>query len=204
MRKKLSWLRKSLGSIGKRIYWLFSKKMNLYLLSLMEKEVFLKYAEIHGDQKIALEILSEQFSEGASFILRDIFNLIKIFISESLEDLEYLANLAYYIVLGADYKEFFEIKFIPAAEGSDEIPKLVTKIKKCVCCASIDDEIHLNELGDSGYIHILFAAIITLLQMIFEYTSDQYLLEFKETKCHLRGDPQGELTVYIKAKDINS
>ena len=52
MRKKLSWFRKQLANIGKRIFWMTQKKMNLYVLSLMQKEVFLKYAEILGDQKL--------------------------------------------------------------------------------------------------------------------------------------------------------
>ena len=206
MRKKLSWFRKQLGGIGKRLLWKTSKKMNLYILSLMQKEVFLKYAEIYGDKKTALNLFKEQFSEGANFILKDLWegktlSKIKLFVSESLKDLEYLSNLAAYVLLGPKAKDYFVVEFIPEDTSEEGIPKLITKNKKCVCCAVIKDEIHPDELGDLGFSDILYSAITTLLQMVLDYVSDKYIVECKETKCYLRGDSIGESTIYIKLKN---
>ena len=177
-----------------------TKKMNLYTLSLLQKHVFLKYVEIHKNQEITIEILKDQVTEGANFILQDIFGKVKFFVSESLEDLKYLADLAYFIIIGPDFKEFFDVQFISKTESEDGIPKLVTKIKKCVCCVSIKDELQQEEIEDLNYIDMLFSALTALLQMILDYVSGDYLVESKETKCYLKGDPIGEVITYIKPK----
>ena len=198
-RKKIGWFRKQLGKIGKRYLRKKYKKMDLYVLSLMELEVMKKYSDLLGNQKSGLEELNRQFIQGANDIFFNLMNYIKIFFSKSLEDILYIYDVAMYIILGNDYKEFFgKPRLFKAEETEDGIPKIVTRINKCVMCASVEEgDIQLQELGDKGFGEILGNAITALVQLVQDYVENDYSIVLKETKCFLRGDKYGEFTMYF-------
>ncbi|MHA1384994.1 MAG: hypothetical protein ACTSR3_14695 [Candidatus Helarchaeota archaeon] len=203
-RKRIGWFRKKLGNVGKKlIRWKF-RKMDLYILSLMELEVLKKYAEILGDQGTAFDVFNEQFQQGAYDIFYSVMDLVKIFFSKDLRDLLYIYDLAMYIILGNDYKEFFAPpKFISADEAEDGIPKIIARTKKCIMCASVrgEEDIKLDELGDRGFAEILGNALTALIQLAQDSVGNPYQVVQKETKCFLRGDTYGEMTVYFYPKE---
>jgi len=202
VRKRIGWFRKQLGKLGKRLIRKRYRKIDLYVLSLMELEVVRKYGELLGDQGQGFDVLDEQFTQGAYDLFYSLQNMLKIFFSKSLEDLTYLYDLALYVILGDDYKIFFDTpKLVTAEESEDGIPKLITRVKKCILCASADEgDIKLDELAHRGFGEILGHAVAALMQITQDYVGNNYDVITKETKCFLRGDAYGELTMFFYPK----
>lgn len=133
-RKKIGWFRKQLGNVGKKLIRWKYRKMDLYVLSLMELEVLKKYAKILGNQGDAFDEFTHQFEQGAHDIFYSVMDLVKLFFSKDLKDLLYVYDLAMYLILGKAYREFFDRpKFISAEKSEDGIAKIVVRIKK-MCC----------------------------------------------------------------------
>ena len=202
-RKKIGWFRKKLGNVGKKLMRWRYRKMDLYLLSLMELVVLQKYAEILGDQGSAFDEFTNQFTQGAYDIFYSVMDLVKIFFSKDLQDLLYVWDLAMYLILGKEHREYFDVpKFIPAEETEEGVPKIVARIKKCVVCASVKEgDIKLDELGHRGYAEILGNALTALVQMVQDSVENDYKVVLKETRCFLRGDNYGEQTLFFYPKE---
>ncbi len=202
-RKKIGWFRKKLGNVGKKLMRWRYRKMDLYLLSLMELVVVQKYSEILGDQGAAFDELNNQFRSAAFDIFYGVMDLVKIFFSKDLRDILYVWELAMYIILGKNYSEYFDYpKFIPAEESEEGVPKIVARIKKCVVCASVQEgDINLDELGQRGFAEILGNALTALVQLMQDTVENDYNVVQKETRCFLRGDNYGEQTLLFYPKE---
>jgi hypothetical protein len=95
VQKKLGFFRKLLGKLGKHYYWSKSRKMNLWMLSSMAYGVTKKYEEIFdGDTGLAIDNFTNHFVNGAKAIMFEMQDRIKLLYSQSLEDLEFLAETA--------------------------------------------------------------------------------------------------------------
>ncbi|MFX1452701.1 MAG: hypothetical protein ACFFCM_17820 [Promethearchaeota archaeon] len=202
-RKKLGWFRKKIGNVGKKLMRWRYRKMDLYVLSLMELVVLQKYAEILGDQGAAFDELNRQFTEGAYAIFYNVMDLVKMFFSKDLRDILYVWELAMYLILGNKFSEYFDYpKFIPAEESEEGVPKIVARLKKCVVCASVQEgDIKLDELGERGFAEVLGNALTALVQMMQDYVKNDYKVVQRETKCFLRGDNYGEQTLLFYPKE---
>jgi hypothetical protein len=206
--EKLGFFRKLAARIGKRAYWRFSKKMNLWMLSSIAFAVTKKYEEIFdGDTGHAVDTFTEQFVNGASSIMYELLPRMKMFFSRSLEDLEFLADVALYVIMGPKWKKFFgKPQFVSADEAEDGVPKLIMRYVRCVLCTGLIPGVDIDhtKLKRNSYGELLARALVALMQMIQDYVGNEYRLDVKETKCRLRGDTWGEGVVYFYPKDDTS
>jgi len=201
--EKLGIFRKLLAKIGKRAFWATSKKMNLWMLSSMAYCVTKKYEEIfEGDTGKAVDTFTEQFVHGSSSIMYELLGTMKIFFSKSLDDTEFLAETALYVILGSKWKKFFgQPRFYKADETKEGVPQLVLQFSRCVLCTGLHHgEIDPKKLRKNSYGELLARALVSLMQLIQDYVGNEYTLEVKETKCQLRGDLHGEGITYYYPK----
>ena len=202
---KLGFFRKLLARLGKRLYWAFSKKMNLYMLSSMAFGVTKKYEEIFdGDTGKAVDTFTEQFKSGASSIMYELLPRMKIFFSKSLEDQVFFSDVAMYVIMGSKWKKFMgKPIFLPAEESDEGVPELRLSFLQCVLCTGLQPGVDIDDakLKKNSYGELLMQALVALMQMIQDYVGNEYKLVVKETKCQLRGDPYGEGVVYFYPKE---
>ncbi len=203
---KLGMFRRMLAKLGKRIYWkLMTRKMNLWMLSSMAYGVTKKYEEIFdGDTGLAVDTFTEQFTSAANSIMYELLGTMKIFFSKSLQDLEFLASIAMYIILGPKWNEFFgDPVYVPPERTEDNVPQLIMHYNKCVLCTGLRPGIDIDhtKLKRYSYGELLANALVSLLQMIQDYVGNNYKLVVKEHKCQLRGDPEGEGVIYFYPKE---
>ncbi|MHA1129448.1 MAG: hypothetical protein ACTSRC_18830 [Candidatus Helarchaeota archaeon] len=206
--EKLGFFRKLLAKIGKRVYWKISKKMNLWMLSSMAYGVTKKYEEIfEGDTGKAVDTFTEQFISGANSIMYELLPRMKVFFSKSLDDLEFLTDVAMYVIMGPKWKQFFgKPQFIPADDTADGVPKLIIRFIRCVLCTGLRPGIDIDhsKLKKNSYGELLARALVALMQMIQDYVGNDYKLDVKEVKCRLRGDEWGEGVVFFFPKNDTS
>jgi len=202
--EKLGFFRKLVAKLGKRVYWQISDKMNLFMLSSMAYGVTKKYEEIFGGNTgLAVDTFTEQFVNGASSIMYELLPQMKFFFSKSLEDVEFLSDVAMYVILGSKWRKFFgKPIFIPADKSEEGVPKLVLRFVRCVLCTGLKPGIDIDQakLKRNSYGELLARALVSLMQLIQDYVGNEYTLEVKETKCRLRGDLYGEGVVYFLPK----
>lgn len=205
VQKKLSFFRKLLGKLGKHYYWSKSRKMNLWMLSSMAYGVTKKYEEIfEGDTGLAIDNFTNHFVNGAKAIMFEMQDRIKLLYSQSLEDLEFLAETALFVILGPDWNKFLgDPKFVPAEKTKEGIPQFRITIPVCALCTGIRPGVDLNvdKLRKHTYGELLAAALASLLQSVQDYVGNEYSLEIKETQCILLGAPHGEAIIYFHPKE---
>ncbi len=201
---KLGFFRKFLARIGKVYYWRKPKKINLWLLSSMAYGVTKKYEEIfEGDTGKAVDTFTKHFINGAKAIMFEMQDRIKILYSKSLKDLEFISQIALYVILGPDWDKLFNPPtLIPAEQTEHGIPQLRIRYPVCALCTGIRPgaDIDPAKLKDHNYGELLAAALASLLQLVQDYVGNDYVIDIKETKCMLRGDPYGEATIYFNPK----
>jgi hypothetical protein len=202
--EKLNVFRKLLARLGKFYYWSKPKKINLWLLSSMAYGVTKKYEEIFkGETGKAVDTFTQHFVSGAKAIMFQMQDRIKILYSQSLEDLEFVASIALYVILGPNWKKFFAPPvFVPADRTDNDIAQFRIKFPICALCAGIKPGIDLDpqKMEEHSYGELLAAALAHLLQMVQDYVGNDYDIEIKETKCKLRGDPYGEAVMFFHPK----
>ncbi|MHA1266828.1 MAG: hypothetical protein ACTSRS_16445 [Candidatus Helarchaeota archaeon] len=202
--EKLNFFRKLLARLGKYYYWRNPKKVNLWLLSSMAYAVTKKYEEIfEGETGMAVDTFTQHFVNGAKAIMFQMQDRVKILYSKSLEDLEFVAKIALYVILGPNWKKFFtEPIYIPAERTETGIAQFRIKFPICALCAGITPgkDIDAEKLHTHSYGELLASALASLLQMVQDYVGNDYQIEIKETKCKLRGDPFGEAVMYFHPK----
>ena len=203
--EKLSWFRKRLADIGKRIYYHKTEKLNFYIVNLMVNHIIKAYAEIFNDYGKALDEIENMVKAEARNILAEIIEKpiflgksMKMIISKDLNDIAFLASTTFFGLLGKNYKKFFEEpEFSIDSKG---VGKLILRMKKCPICAGVrhvtQDQLGEKTLG--GFLAILSGEIIELIQ---EYVENPYIVEAKETKCFMKGDPYGEIVIMIYPKE---
>ncbi len=174
------------------------------MLSSMAYGVTKKYEEIfQGDIGLAVDTFTEQFVNGANSIMYELLPRMKFFFSKSLEDVEFLSDVAMYVILGAKWKKFFgQPIFVPAEKSEEGVPKLIIRFVRCVLCTGLKPvELDQSKLRKNSYGELLSRALVALMQLIQDYVGNEYTLEVKETKCRLRGDYYGEGVVYYFTKE---
>ncbi|MFX1452182.1 MAG: hypothetical protein ACFFCM_15200 [Promethearchaeota archaeon] len=203
--EKLSWFRKRLADIGKRIYYHKTEKLNFYIVNLMVNHIIKAFAEILGDYEKALDEIENMVKVEAKNILVEIIEKpiflgksMKMIISKDINDIAFLASTTFFGLLGKNYKTFFEEpEFSTDSKG---VGKLVLRMKKCPICAGVrhvtQEKLGKKTLG--GFLAILSGEIVELIQ---EYVGNPYRIESKETKCFMKGDPYGEIVIMMYPKE---
>lgn len=203
VRKKVGFMQRFLASVGKRLLWWRAEKMDLYVLAVMAKETVLKYRELlNDDLGAAVEMLKKHFSDSAKTYLRNFMAQLKLVVSQDLEDMEFMSEVALWSILGKDYRKFFiPTKYIAADDPINpyNLPYFLSVNPKCLMC-SILEEGEKEEYKDTNYGEIISYALGSLIEIILEYVGHNFRVEVKETRCFLRGDPYSEIIYLLHEK----
>ncbi|NHI94001.1 MAG: hypothetical protein EAX96_16045 [Candidatus Lokiarchaeota archaeon] len=210
--KKLGWIKRRLGDFGNKLFYRKSEKMNLFIVTSIVQSVIEEYRNIYeGDLPKALKELAKGSETGAGEIVSDLIEnpimfgiSLKFLLSKHLPDVGLQIWWTLLSILGNDAKKIFgKPKFIPATEAEDGITKIVIALKQCMMC-STKLNIAPEDLGDQDYFHVITSIAEAAVQHMQDYVENDYKIKCKETKCFLRGDDQGELTLFFYPKDESS
>ncbi len=203
MREKLGFWRKTLGKVGKRVMWHFSKKVNRLLLHASWKEVLLSFASLPGsDSKIAYEIwynLGKGAGESLVYAWQD---RIKMLFSQNIADMKEIVTAAWYSFLGDNPDE---LEFYEAGDGH-EAARVIWRFHKCWICSQILEDPDCNVLipaqeGELGYGSCACGIFESALQQVQDYVGNPYQVVVRETKCFHRGDNIQEFTAFFYPKE---
>ncbi|MHA1265413.1 MAG: hypothetical protein ACTSRS_09285 [Candidatus Helarchaeota archaeon] len=205
---KLGFFRKLLIGLGKRIYYRKSEKVNVMGVNLMLREVLRQYTDIIGGKlEEALKIFQEQVAVTADEVITRLIHeplmlgvSMSFALSRHIQDGPFTIQALIYGMIGKDFNKTFEYPQIVLNEDQSGYFIVRTKGKACLLCSGARD-IPREELGASDYGNILATLFGTIIRQAWSYLESPYeLIEAKETKCVLRGDPCGEITIYFKSK----
>ncbi|HUY01350.1 MAG TPA: hypothetical protein VMV49_17445 [Candidatus Deferrimicrobium sp.] len=204
---KLSWLRKMLIGLGKKIYYRKTEKVNVLGVNLMLRAVIRQYEELIGNLQDALNEFQSQVMITADEVITNLIHeplmmgvSMSYALSRDIKDGPFTIQALIYGMIGKDYKKTFEYPELVLNE--DQTGKFVIRTKgaSCILCSGVKD-IQAKDLGNSNYGNILATLFGTIIRQSWNYLETPYeLVEAKETKCLLRGDPYGEITISFKPK----
>ena len=203
--KKLSWFRKLIIGLGKRLYFRKSEKVNVLGMGLMLRELLRNYQEFLGSLEDALaEFESEVQVQATEVITNLLYEPIMMGVSMSytlsqdLKDGPFTTQAMIYGIIGKNYKKVFSYpQMILYEDGSGEA---IVRMKQCIMCASITD-VTKEDLGTQNYGNCVATLFGTAINEGWKYLGLPYeVVEAKETMCFLRGDPYGEFTIKFVRK----
>lgn len=205
--EKLGLFRKLIIGLGKNLYFRQSEKVNVLGLGLMMRELLRDYEEILGSLPSAIaEFESEVKVQAGEVISKLISEPIMMGISMSyalsrnINDLAFITQAMFHGMIGRDYYKVFDYPQLILNE--DKSGYLVIRMKQCIMCAGIKD-ITKEALGDKDYGGTVASLFGTVIKEAWAYLELPYeVLEAKETKCFLRGDPYGEITITFAPKSL--
>ncbi|MHA1793958.1 MAG: hypothetical protein ACTSVI_15055 [Promethearchaeota archaeon] len=200
--EKLGWFKKKVASIGKHIYYWKLKKINLYAVNSMLRNLVHLYGELNdGDYAKGIRELAAQIEmESQNFISEMIDEPILLGVtmssvmSKSVEDVVFFATLMFWSMLGKDYKEIWAEPTMKTEEDGTVV--IVMQQKKCLFCAE-ESKLTREQLGDFTTGEILASMFKGILQAVQNYVGNDYEVTARETKCFMRGDNMGEITVWF-------
>ena len=211
VKDKVSWLFKVFGPIGKRLYYHKQSKLNFFLLTCIVKATINEYKRLNnGDLEKALKVLGDTVKRETAVVVLDLIDKpvllgikMAIMLSTDIRDIPFDLNLAFWAILGKGAKEVFEDPVLILAEDAeDNIAKIKIGVKNCpFCIGELTGNITLDDLGDEDYGIVITALGEAAVQNIEDYVGNSYNIVCRETKCRLKGDEQGELTIYFYPKE---
>ena len=207
--EKISWFKKVLAGLGKRLYFRREPKMNIMLLAVIVRSVINEFKEFYGDWEAAFSRLDAAVAEESKNIIAEMIDQpilfgvgLRTMLSRSLEDIPFLVKMTFWVMAGKNSKKIFgEPLLIPAEESPEKVPKIIIPIKKCMMCAGLTTVDPTEFKDDRNYFDYVAAVLAGTMGHIEEYVGNEYKVVGKETKCFLRGDDQGELTVWFYPKE---
>ncbi len=203
--EKLGWIKKQLGNIGNKVFFWKSDKINLLLIASIVQSVIEEYQEMNdGNLPNALEKLAEGAEMGAAEIVTDLIEnpimfgiSLSFLLSRNLEDIALQIWWTLKSVSGKDASKIFGMpKFFPAEKEEDGIAKIKVPIKQCMMCAN-QTNLSAEDLGGQDYFHVITVLAGSAIQHVQDYVGNKYKIKSKETKCFIRGDDEGEITLYF-------
>ncbi|MHA1313310.1 MAG: hypothetical protein ACTSRB_05355 [Candidatus Helarchaeota archaeon] len=203
--EKLSWFKKHLANLGKRLFYRRSDKISLLLTSLVVQATIEEYQSVlDGSLPKALKVLGDAARGEAADLMTDLLEnpiiggfKMAMLLSKDISEVPMRLDWALYSLAGKNtWKLFDKPKLIPSEEAEDGITKVIIGLKKCPLCVGLD-HITGEDLEDQEYAKILTALGGATVQSFEDYVGNDYDIVCKETKCFLRGDDKGELTIYF-------
>lgn len=203
---KLGWFRKTLGSLGKRIYHWKADKMNLFGLNVMIRSLVRIYAELNGgNYEKGLEVFSSQVGDEARNLITEMildpiaFGMsLNAVMSKDPEDLLYISSILFWSILGKNYKDLWEdFEIIKEDNG---VIKMVMRQKVCLLCAE-ERELTQENFGSLSMGEIFASLLGGIIRALEEYVGNDYEITARETKCLMRGDRYGEVTLWLQPRE---
>lgn len=205
--QKLSWFRKLLIGLGKRIYYRKSEKVNVLGVNLMLRAVIRQYEELMGDLDSALKEFLGQVEVIADEVIRNLLHesimmgvSMSYTLSRDVRDGPFTIQALVYGMIGSDFKKTFEYPKMVLNEDGSGMFIIRSKEKSCILCSGIRD-IKPENLGETNYGNILATLFGTITRQAWNYISSPYeITDAEETKCLLRGDPYSEITIKFQPR----
>ncbi|NHI94740.1 MAG: hypothetical protein EAX96_19775 [Candidatus Lokiarchaeota archaeon] len=200
--KKLGWFRKQLGAAGKRIFHWKIDKISLFSLNVFIRCLMRMYASFNdGDYEKGLNAFCKHVEEEARNLIFDIINEPILFgitmdsiISKEPEDIVYIATTLFWAMIGKDYKDLWEqLELVKEDNGAY---KLTMREKICIICSE-ETQLTQDMLGSRNFGDIFASLLVGILQALEEFVGNKYQITGKETKCMLKGDSHGEISIWM-------
>ncbi|NVM53361.1 MAG: hypothetical protein HWN66_06620 [Candidatus Helarchaeota archaeon] len=124
----------------------------------------------------------------------------KSFITKKLEDLPFIVETALYAVNGSwTTKIYKKPVLIPASESEQQVDTLILELTQCpYCCNTM---IPPEKLGAHKYGKLHVLTIEQMIQVVEDYTGNDFKVIGRETKCFLNGDSNGEIRIWLYPRD---
>ena len=151
-----------------------------------------------GIRELALQVEEESKNLIAEMITKPIMLGIPLssILSKDIEDTVFTSTLMFWALLGKDYKEMWGEPTLFLDDDGSAIMKM--EMYKCIFCAG--ETLESEKFGGFNTGEIFAAIIRSIVQAIQDYVGNDYEVTAKETKCFMRGDEKGEITVWIKPR----
>lgn len=203
--EKLGWFRKKVAGLGKRIYFWKLRKINLYSVNSMVRQLVRLYGDINnGNFAQGIRDFAAQIEDGSKDLISEMVDepillgmSMNSVLSKSVDDIAFTSALIFWSILGKDYKEMWSDPELVLEDDGSAVMKL--RQKRCLFCAE-ESNITREMLGETMPGEILASMFKGILQVLQDYVGNEYDVTAKETKCFMRGDPYGEVTVWLKPK----
>ena len=200
--EKLSWFRKQLGAMGKRIYNWRIEKISLFSLNVFIRCLMKMYTSLNnGDHGKGLDQFCEHVEEESKVLIFDMINepialglTMDSIISKEPEDLVYIAATLFWSMIGKNYSDLWDDLELTKEENG--VIKFVMREKVCMICTE-ETDLTQEMIGDRNYGDIFTSLLVGILSALEEYVDAPYKVTGKETKCLLKGDPHGEITIWL-------
>jgi hypothetical protein len=208
--QKLSWFRKLLIGLGKRIYYRKTEKVSVLGVNLMLREVLRQYTEVStGNLSDALKEFSSQVAITADEVISQLIHeplmmgvSMSYALSRDIKDGPFTIAALIYGMIGSDFKKTFSYPQLILNEDGTGSFIIRTRGRSCILCSGVTD-VRAEDLGDRDYGDILSTLFGTIIRQAWNYLESPYeLIQAKETRCLLRGDPYGEITISFKPKRL--
>lgn len=204
---KLNFIRKLLIGLGKRIYYRKAEKVNVLGVNLNLRAVLRQYTEVLGSLPAALKEFQDQVAITADEVITQLIHEPLMFgvsmsfaLSRYIKDNPFTIQAMIQGMIGKDFKKTFEYPLLEINEDKSGKFMIRTKGLSCILCSGVKD-ITAKELEEGSYGNILATLFGTIIRQAWNYVEAPYeVIEAKETKCLLRGDPYGEITIFFKSK----
>lgn len=199
--EKLGFFRKLIIGLGKNLYYRKAEKVNVLGLGLMMRELLRDYTEVLGGSlEAALSEFESQIKvQSAEVISKLISEPIMMGVSMSyalsrdINDLPFITQAMFHGMIGNDYYKIFDYPKLNI--NQDGTGNLIIRMKQCIMCGAIDD-IKKEDILNKDYGGTVATLFGTVIKEAWAYLEVPYVvLDAKETKCFLRGDPYGEITI---------
>ncbi|MFX0140097.1 MAG: hypothetical protein ACFFDN_41025 [Candidatus Hodarchaeota archaeon] len=197
MIEKLTWFRKVMAGLGKRIYYWKNRKINLYSFNSMIRNNLKIYGKINNDDyETGLIDWSAQLEELAKNVIIEMINKPIIFglsmesvLSKRIEDLPFLVGLIFWALLGKDHKDIWPIPYLVMEENG--VVKAVVRQNSCIACTE-ENKLTQKDFGELGMCNVIAVVMKGILQALQDYVGNDYDITKEITKCFMRGDDYGE------------
>ncbi|MHA1379662.1 MAG: hypothetical protein ACTSRG_14920 [Candidatus Helarchaeota archaeon] len=203
--EKLNWFRKAIAGLGKRLFFRSTNKVSLLSVNGMLRSVIRTYAELNDNNyEKGLKKFYEQIQEESKNLISEMIAKplllgasMESILSKDVEDLPFLASIVFWALMGKDSKKIFEeAEFVKLADGSY---KLIIKQNMCIICAQ-EYELKAQDFGSESFGDIFALLFSGVIQAFTDYVGNEYTITAEESKCFMRGDPHGEITIILSPR----
>ncbi|MHA1379660.1 MAG: hypothetical protein ACTSRG_14910 [Candidatus Helarchaeota archaeon] len=171
----------------------------------MIRNLIRRYAKLNnGDFEKAVQLFCEQIEHESEELITEMINepiilgvSLKSIVSKSIEDLAFFSALMFWAILGKDYKKMWtDPELIKDEDGTY---RLVMTQKSCVICAE-ERELKQEDFKGANFGDILSSIFKGIAQALQDYIGNDFDVTARETKCFMRGDAYGEITLWLKPR----
>jgi hypothetical protein len=199
-----------LGNIGKRVFFGREPKVSLYLTTSMYHTMIDILADsFQGNYEEAMEVLinlSRPLSEemisdilfGTSVLGIQLKTLLSKF--KDLKDFTFFVDLSLYSFFGPWAKKIFgKTQYLSPTNSEERVDTYVLRLKSCPFC--YPTMIPPEKFGMHRFGKTVAVTIEQMVQLSQDFLEHNFQVVAREVRCFHRGDPYGEIRVWLYPRD---